>query len=69
MKKTKEITEYLTFMIKVKVLKFAQTRKNNNRANGFAVRCLKDYSMGSVVFIINCQKARLTDKKSLCSLW
>ena len=24
---------------------------NNNRANGFSVRCLKDYSMGSVVFI------------------
>jgi transposase len=32
MKKTKEITEYLTFMIKVKVLKFAQTRKNNKEA-------------------------------------
>ncbi len=26
---------------------------NNNRANGFTVRCLKDYSMGSVVFICN----------------
>ena len=39
---------------------------NNNRANGFSVRCLKDYSMGSVVFIISVvQKAKLTDKKSL----
>ena len=32
MEKTKEIKDYLTFMIKVKVLKFAQTCKNNKEA-------------------------------------
>ncbi len=32
MEKTKEIKDYLTFMIKVKVLKFGQTCKNNKEA-------------------------------------
>ena len=44
----------------------AANTNNNNRANGFSVRCLKDYSMGFVVFLFkNVQKETITDKKPL----